>query len=97
MVNPSDAVVLQVCPDHVSADALAAYLQSESIPAFVHDIAAIPGLEQGTEVLVPGNLLQRARELAARQPPPPSEEELTRLATGGAPRRGHSGGGRTQS
>lgn len=75
-------VVLQVCPDYIAADVLVGYLKSESIPAVAHNLAPVPGLEQGTEVLVPKAYLSRAQWLLEQQQP--SEAELTELAMGTA-------------
>ncbi|HJS89524.1 MAG TPA: hypothetical protein VJ738_06105 [Steroidobacteraceae bacterium] len=71
-------VVLHVCPDYIAADVLVGFLRSESIPAVAHNLAAFPGLEQGTEVLVPRASLARARSLLEQQQP--SDAELTELA-----------------
>lgn len=71
-------VVLQVCPDYIAADVLVGFLRSESIPAVAHNLAAFPGLEQGTEVLVPKACLPRAQSLLEQQQP--SDAELTELA-----------------
>lgn len=76
-------VVLQVCADHVAADVLVGYLKSESIPAVAHNLAPVPGLEQGTEVLVPKAYLARAQWLLEQQQP--SDSELAELALGTAP------------
>ena len=71
-------VVLRVCPDYLAADVLIGFLKSESIPALAHNLAAFPGLEQGTEVLVPKAYLSRAQSLLEQQQP--SDAELTELA-----------------
>lgn len=71
-------VVLQVCPDYIAADVLIGFLKSESIPAVANNLASFPGLEQGTEVLVPKADLSRAKWLLEQQQP--SEAELTELA-----------------
>jgi hypothetical protein len=73
-------VVLQVCTDYIAADVLVGLLRSESIPAVAHNLGPVPGLEQGTEVLVPRECLWRAQRLLAQQQP--SEAELTELALG---------------
>lgn len=75
--------VLQLCVDHIAADVLIGYLRSESIPAVAHNLAPVPGLEQGTEVLVPKALLPRARLLLEQQRP--SDSELAELAMAMAP------------
>jgi hypothetical protein len=76
-------VVLQVCADYIAADVLVGYLKSESIPAVAHNLASVPGLEQGTEVLVPKAYLPRARWLLEQQQP--SDSELAELALAMAP------------
>jgi hypothetical protein len=70
--------LLQVCTDFIAADVLVGRLMAESIPAVAHNLAPIPGLEQGTEVLVPEAFLARARALLAQEQP--SEAELAELA-----------------
>ncbi len=79
-MNADDFTVLQVCPDHIAADIMVNFLRAESVPAIARNLSAVPGLEQGTEVLVPTALLGRARWLLAQ--PQPSEAELADLATG---------------
>ncbi len=75
-----ELVVLQVCADRLAAEVVANLLRAESVPAVVRNFAAIPGLDQGAEVLVPAPMLQRARGVIAY--PGPSDAELTFLATG---------------
>jgi hypothetical protein len=77
-------VVLQVCTDYIAADVLVGYLKSESIPAVAHNLAPFPGLERGTEVLVPKAYLPRARWLLEQQQP--SDSELAELALRTAPK-----------
>lgn len=72
--------LLQVCADYIAADVLVGFLKSESIPAVAHNLAPVPGLEQGTEVLVPKAYLSRAQWLLTQQQP--SEAELAELAMG---------------
>lgn len=75
--------VLQVCTDSIAADVLIGYLRSESVPAIAHNLAPVPGLEQGTEILVPKAYLSHAKWLLEQQQP--SEAELTELALRTAP------------
>lgn len=82
-MTENDFVTLQVCSDHVAADVLANFLQSEGVPTIVHDLSAVPGLEQGTVVLVPAALLHRAKWLIAHEPP--DDAELAYLAIGALP------------
>lgn len=78
MMRNARMVVVRVCPDYIAADVLVGFLRSESIPAVAHNLAAFPGLEQGTEVLVPKAHLARAQWLLEQQQP--SESELAELA-----------------
>lgn len=71
-------VLLRVCPDYIAADVLVGFLRSESVPALAHNLAPVPGLEQGTEVLVPKAYLPRAQWLLEQQQP--SDSELAELA-----------------
>lgn len=71
-------VVLQVCADYIAADVLIGFLRSEAIPAIAHNLAPVPGLEQGTEVLVPRAHVARAQWLLEQQQP--AESELAELA-----------------
>jgi hypothetical protein len=82
-MKEADLSVLQVCPDHIAANIMVNFLRAESVPAVARNLSAVPGLEQGTEVLVPSALLGRARLLLASQAP--SEAELTDLATSTLP------------
>lgn len=82
-MRANDLTVLQVCPDHIAADIMVNFLRAESVPAVARNLSAVPGLEQGTEVLVPSALVGRAKLLLAQQEP--SEAELTELATATAP------------
>jgi hypothetical protein len=71
-------VVLKVCADYIAADVLVGFLKSEAIPAVAHNLAPVPGLEQGTEVLVPRAYAPRARWLLEQQQP--TDSELAELA-----------------
>jgi hypothetical protein len=71
-------VVLRVCADYIAADVLVGFLKSEAVPAVAHNLAPVPGLEQGTEVLVPGAYVARAQWLLEQQQP--SDSELAELA-----------------
>ena len=81
-------VVLRVCNDSIAADVLVGFLESESVPAVAHNLGVFPGLEQGTEVLVPKAHLARAQRLLEQQQP--SDAELTELAMASAPPAGDS-------
>jgi len=82
-MRADDLSVLQVCPDHIAANIMVNFLRAESVPAVARNLSAVPGLEQGTQVLVPSGLLGRARLLLAQQAS--SEAELTALATATSP------------
>ncbi len=71
-------IVVKVCADYIAADVLVGFLKSESIPAVAHNLAPVPGLEQGTEVLVPRPYAPRAQWLLEQQQP--SDSELAELA-----------------
>lgn len=73
-------MVVQLCANHVAAELIANLLRAEAIPARVRNLAAIPGLEQGTQVLVPTPMLRRAQAILERSRP--SDTELNYLATG---------------
>jgi len=77
-MRDSRLVLVRLCPDYIAADVLVGLLRSESIPAVAHNLAPVPGLEQGTEVLVPRAYLPRAQWLLEQQQP--SESELAELA-----------------
>lgn len=81
--DDKDLVVLQVCADHVAAEVLANFLRVHGVPAVVRNFSPLPGLAQGAEVRVPGNLLHRARWLNAV--PSPTDAELEALAVGKFP------------
>lgn len=81
-MHDDSMVVLQVCTDSIAADVLIGFLKSESIPAAARNLAVFPGLEQGTQVLVPRAYFSRAQRLLEQQQL--SESELTELAMGAA-------------
>ena len=76
-------VLLEACPDPLSAQVLVGRLQADGIPAQVRSFEPIPGLDQNAEVHVPRTWLARARESLEAQRP--SDEELTALALAVAP------------
>jgi hypothetical protein len=79
-------VLLEACPDPLSAQVLYGRLEAEGIPARLSSLSPIPGLAQSAEVHVPRAWLTRARACLAAQPP--SEEELAALAECTAPESG---------
>lgn len=78
--SDADLVAVQICPDRLAAEVIAKALEVESVPAVVRVFGGIPGLDEGAEVLVPPELVHRARWIMDR--PGPSDAELTFLATG---------------
>jgi hypothetical protein len=81
-----ELIPLQWCSDHLAAEVVANLLRAESVPAVVRNLAAVPGLEQGAQVLVPVSWRYRAKRILASSTP--SDEELTLLATGQLPGKG---------
>jgi hypothetical protein len=82
-VNNAAWVGVDSFPDRFSAEALVGLLAGEGVPAYIASDEPIPGLARNFSVLVPPDLLHRARWIL--QQAPVSESELTRLATGGLP------------
>jgi hypothetical protein len=66
--------------DTISAQALAERLNAEGVPTKIEMDSSLLGEARGCEILVPGELLQRARWLLSSGQF--SDEELTYLATG---------------
>lgn len=66
-MNADELTVLQVCPDHIAATIVVDFLRAEGVAAVARNLSAVPGLEQGTEVLVRPALLHRARWLLAQE------------------------------
>jgi hypothetical protein len=79
-------VLLQVCPNHIDGEVIAGRLRTESIPAQVEVLGALPGMEESVEVRVPQAWLARARALLAE--PPPTDDELAELAIHTPPEEG---------
>ena len=75
--------VLASYADHTSAAVVVGLLESENIPSRTAPDAVVPGLNSPCQILVPPELLDRARQLLSERPP--SEAELTVLATGEVP------------
>jgi hypothetical protein len=82
-MHPDDWSVLEVCSNHLAAEILASLMRSESVPVLIEAIGAVPGLEQGSRVLVPTDLMHRARWVLAQ--PKLTDEELELLATAKPP------------
>jgi hypothetical protein len=81
MSSESDWVLFESRDDSASAAMLRSQLEMEGIATRVQ-IHGVPGLSV-FHILVPENLLQRARWMVQQQPP--SERELELLATGRLP------------
>ncbi|HVT35028.1 MAG TPA: hypothetical protein VHE37_05570 [Nevskiaceae bacterium] len=73
----------QFCSDHLSAEVIAAWLRDAGIPVRIVDAGALPGLEFGSRVLVPVELLHRASWMLKQLPV--SDSELDALARSGQP------------
>jgi hypothetical protein len=74
---------LEDCPDHLAAEVIAGQLRTESVPVYIQDEAAIPGLVQGSRIFVPENFMHRAKWVLAQAPL--SEAELECLALAPSP------------
>jgi hypothetical protein len=70
--------VLASYADHSSAEIVAGLLESEGISSRLTPNSAIPGLNAPCQILVPTDLIHRARRLLNEDPP--SEAELESLA-----------------
>ena len=79
-MNDADWVNVDSFSDRFSADALVGLLAGEGIPAYIAADEPIPGLARSFSVLVPPDLLHRARWILNQEPV--SESELTYLAIG---------------
>lgn len=66
--------------DVASAELVAGLLRNESVPVHIASDEPMPGLVRGFRILVPPDMLHRARWVAAQAEL--SEEELVFLATG---------------
>ena len=73
--------VAQTCSDHLSAEVIAAVLREGAVPVRIVDAGALPGLDFGSRVLVPLELLHRARWVLAQRTV--TDAELDHLAAGG--------------
>jgi len=79
-VNDAHWVNVDSFADRFSADALVGLLAGEGVPAYIAADEPIPGLARSFSVLVPPDLLHRARWILNQEPV--SESELTHLAIG---------------
>lgn len=71
--------------NHLAAEIAASVLRAEALPVRIESTGALPGLELGSRVLVPAELLHRARWLCEQARV--SDAELEFLATGHLPLR----------
>jgi hypothetical protein len=75
-----------VYSDAALAEVVAGLLRGESVPVHVASDEPMPGLVRGFRILVPPDMLHRAKWIAAQAQL--SEEELVFLATGQLPGKG---------
>jgi hypothetical protein len=78
-VNDVDWVNVDSFADRFSAEALVGLLAGEGVPAYITADEPIPGLGRNFSVLVPPDLLHRAKWILSQTI---SEDELTSLAMG---------------
>ena len=79
-MNDVDWVSVDSFADRFSAEALVGLLAGEGVPAYIASDEPIPGLARDFSVLVPPQLLHRARWILNQEPV--SEDELSKLAIG---------------
>ena len=79
-MNDVDWVSVDSFADRFSAEALVGLLAGEGVPAYIASDEPIPGLARAFSVLVPPELLHRARWILNEEPV--SEDELSKLAIG---------------
>lgn len=77
-MNDTDWVSVDSFADRFSAEALVGLLAGEGVPGYIASDEPIPGLARNFSVLVPPELLHRARWILNQEPV--SETELTHLA-----------------
>jgi len=80
-MNDDNWVNVDSYSDRFSAEVLVGLLAGEGVPAYIVPDEPIPGLGRNFSVLVPSNLLHRAKWIRGQTV---SEEELSRLAVGGS-------------
>jgi len=76
---------LEDCPDHLAAEVVAGQLRAESVPVYIQDEAAIPGLVRSSRIFVPENFMHRAKWVLAQAPLSEAELEWLALAPSPAP------------
>ena len=79
-MNDVDWVSVDSFADRFSAEALVGLLAGEGVPAYIASDEPSPGLARDFSVLVPPQLLHRARWILNQEPV--SEDELSKLAIG---------------
>ena len=83
-LTPSDDwQPLDTFPTHLAAEIAAGVLRADSLPVRIESYGVVPGLEQGSRLLVPAALMHRARWLTAQARV--SDSELDRLALEASP------------
>ncbi len=80
---PDDWQPLETFSTHLAAEIAAAVLRADSMAVRIESFGVVPGLEQGSQLMVPAPLLHRARWLLAQAKV--SDAELDYLATGKLP------------
>ncbi len=78
-----DWQALETFPNHLAAEIAAGVLRADSVPVRVESFGIVPGLEQGSQLMVPVALMHRARWLLAQARV--SDAELDDLAMGSSP------------
>jgi len=78
-----DWQALETFPNHLGAEIVAGVLRADSMPVRIESFGVVPGLEQGSRIMVPAALMHRARWLLAQAKV--SDAELDYLATGKLP------------
>jgi Putative prokaryotic signal transducing protein len=76
---------LEDCADHLAAEVIAGQLRAESVPVYIQDVSAIPGLVGSSRIFVPENFMHRARWVLAQAPLSEAELEWLALAPSPAP------------
>jgi hypothetical protein len=71
---------LETFPNHLGAEIVAGILRAQSVPVRIESFGVVPGLEQGSRLMVPAPLILRARWLLAQAKV--SDAELDYMATG---------------
>ena len=78
-----DWQALETFPNHLAAEIAAGVLRADSMPVRIESFGVVPGLEQGSQLMVPVALMHRARWLLAQARV--SDAELDDLAMGSSP------------